>query len=306
MRKRVVTAVSSALIALSLAVPSLAASGTVFTVNYPLYYFADRLAGDVLEVVFPAPDGVDPAYWQPPVDTILAYQKADLVLLNGAGYPGWVRTAALPRSKIEDTGKAYRKRLIRDDNRTVHTHGPKGDHAHDTDYAFTTWLDIGLARQQAKAVAAAFIKRWPELKSEVEDRHVQLDADLIALEQKMAAAFAGHRGRHVLASHPVYQYLGRAQRIDLTSFHWEPGVTPPPAEWAALDRLLARRPATLMLWEGEPTSETKSQLQKRGVTLAVWPPLGSKPRSGDFLSVMRTAIDGLVAGTRAREEQTNK
>ncbi len=72
----------------------------VFTVNYPLEYFADRLGGDQVEVVFPAPPGGDPAFWSPDPDTIAAYQGADLILLNGAGYAKWLERATLPSSKL--------------------------------------------------------------------------------------------------------------------------------------------------------------------------------------------------------------
>jgi zinc transport system substrate-binding protein len=42
----------------------------IYTVNYPLKYFAERIGGEHAEVVFPAPAGVDPAYWMPERKTI--------------------------------------------------------------------------------------------------------------------------------------------------------------------------------------------------------------------------------------------
>jgi hypothetical protein len=38
---------------------------TIYTVNYPLTYFAERIGGDLVSVVFPAPPDVDPAFWVP-------------------------------------------------------------------------------------------------------------------------------------------------------------------------------------------------------------------------------------------------
>ena len=37
----------------------------VYTVNYPLAYFAERIGGEAVEVHFPAPPDEDPAYWEP-------------------------------------------------------------------------------------------------------------------------------------------------------------------------------------------------------------------------------------------------
>ncbi len=53
--------------------------GVVYTVNYPLQFFAKAIGGDDLDVVFPAPPDVDPADWTPNVDTLLDYQAADLM-----------------------------------------------------------------------------------------------------------------------------------------------------------------------------------------------------------------------------------
>ncbi len=76
---------------------------TIYTVNYPLKYFAERIAGKHAKVMFPAPKNVDPAYWMPDRKTILNYQKADLILLNGAHYAKWTEKVSLQRSKMVNT-----------------------------------------------------------------------------------------------------------------------------------------------------------------------------------------------------------
>ena len=43
---------------------------TVYTVNYPLAYFCERIGGKHIEVVFPAPQDIDPAFWTPDKKTI--------------------------------------------------------------------------------------------------------------------------------------------------------------------------------------------------------------------------------------------
>ncbi len=70
-------------------------------------------------------------------------------------------------------------------------------------------------------------------------------------------------------------------------------MTPPAEEWAALDALLGQRAATVMLWEGEPTQETRAALQARGLRIAVLPMLSNRPPEGDFVSILRAAIDAL-------------
>ena len=48
----------------------------VYTTNYPLQYFAQRIAASVVDVRFLAPEGEDPAEWKPRVEDVVAMQKA--------------------------------------------------------------------------------------------------------------------------------------------------------------------------------------------------------------------------------------
>ena len=148
----------------------------VYTVNYPLQYFAERIAAGHAEVILPAPAGVDPAFWQPDAATVLAYQQADLVLLNGAGYAKWLSRVSLPRRKQVDTSAAFRDRYLRVSQDVTHSHGREGDHSH-SGVAFTTWLDFSLAAEQARAVAAALARLRPQLAAVFDDNLEKLQQD---------------------------------------------------------------------------------------------------------------------------------
>jgi ABC-type Zn uptake system ZnuABC Zn-binding protein ZnuA len=80
---------------------------TVYTVSYPMKYFAERIAANHAKVVFPAPADEDPAFWIPDLQTIGAYQQADLIILNGATYAGWIEKVSLPRSKLVNTSVKF-------------------------------------------------------------------------------------------------------------------------------------------------------------------------------------------------------
>ena len=82
----------------------------IYVVNYPLKYFAERIAVNAAEVVFPAPPNEDPAFWKPEMETIASFQQADLILLNGAFYARWTDHATLPASRAVDTSSGFRDR----------------------------------------------------------------------------------------------------------------------------------------------------------------------------------------------------
>ena len=133
----------------------------VYVVNYPLKYFAERIGGPHVTVTLPAPADEDPVYWTPGIADISAYQKADLILLNGAGYAKWVDKVSLPRSKTVDTSRRFKDQYITVKETMTHSHGAEGEHAHEG-LAFTTWLDLSLATNQAEAIVDAIVRKRPQ------------------------------------------------------------------------------------------------------------------------------------------------
>lgn len=269
--------------------PAAAERVTIYTVNHPLQYFAERIAGEHAEVVFPAPDDVDPAFWKPDAETIGAYQRADLILLNGADYAKWVGQVSLPRRRLVDTSAAFADQFIKTDTGVTHSHGTGDEHAH-AGTAFTTWLDQRQAVLQADAIKQALIKERPQSKAEFERNFAALERDLRELGTQLNKIVADGKGRALLASHPVYQYLARAYDMDLHSVLWEPDRFPDEVQWKELGKLAAATDAKWMIWEGEPLAESVTRLGQMGIGSLVFDPCGNRPEQGDFLSVMRTNL----------------
>lgn len=272
---------------------------TIVAGNYPVYYYASRLAGDNADISLPVPADEDPAYWQPNAEAVKQMQQADLVVLNGATSEKWVTSVTIADSKIIDTATSFEDRFLMNEEGTTHSHGPGGEHTHgSTD--FNVWLDMELAAMQAETVAEALKQNLPDEAAGIDTRLTELRTDLDSIDKAFAEATAPLGGDPILASHPVYDYF--AQRYDLTgleSFHWEPGEHPADDEWQKLDTFLAENPAKIMLWEDEPLEETREALQERGITVVVFRTANNMPDSGDFVSVMRENAEALSAATEA-------
>jgi zinc transport system substrate-binding protein len=264
----------------------------VFTVNYPLYWMAEQLTGDAATVVFPAPAGEDPAFWRPDIETLLDYQQADLVLLNGAGYARWLANASLPDSRLVDTSMAYRDQLIATDSAPVHSHGPQGDHSHG-ELAFTTWLDLAMAGQQAQAIADALRRLLPGHSAAIDQRLESLHRTLAAMDVQLTGLGEALDKAPLLYSHPVYQYLQRRYQLNGKALHWEPDATPNESQWATLESILNSHPAQLMLWEGQPLPEVRQRLGEMGIKIIVFAPLANRPRQGNFSTNMAGNIAAL-------------
>lgn len=264
-----------------------AGPATVIAGNYPLYFFAARISDGVegapmLEL--PAIDG-DPAEWIPSAVQIQALQSADLVLLNGAGAEPWLDLVSLRRRRLVDTSAASVEQLIEFHDAVPHQHGPQGEHSH-AEYAFTLWLDPLLAVAQAQVITAALSELTPSHAEQYRKNMAVLQRDLLLLDRRMAAVFEQLRQRPLLFSHPVYQYLQRRYGINGASVHWEPDTQPALADWTALRELLRTHPATVMLWEDTPLSDTAARLAGRGIESVVFHMLANRPPQGDFMTAM--------------------
>lgn len=295
MRFRNIKDIFAIFLVLALIVPicSLAANKLIiYTTNYPLAYFAERIGGDYVNVEFPVPPDEDPAFWKPDDETVRQYQKADLIILNGAGYEKWTKKVSLPMLRTVDTSKAYKDKLISIETNLTHSHGPKGDHSHGGT-AFTTWLDFSQAAMQAKAIYQALVRKMPAQKEYFARNFGSLQDELLELDKQMMKIGDNLSGTPLLASHPIYQYFARRYGLNIKMMMWEPDEDPGPAEWKKLQEALADHPAKVMLWEDKPLAESSQQLKDLGIESLVFAPCMNRPAEGDFFTVMHTNIDNL-------------
>jgi zinc transport system substrate-binding protein len=264
---------------------------TIYTVNYPLKYFAERIAGEYADVVFPAPPDLDPAFWMPNPETIVQYQQADLILLNGAGYAKWINKVSLPRLKLVDTSRDLENGYLTVTDAGTHSHGLEGEHSHAGTF-FTTWLDFSQAAQHARAIADALIRISPDHQTEFENNYAALEQDLVAFDQQLTAAVSAMRGQPLVASHPVYQYFARRYGLDIVSVLWEPDEVPSDAQWGELQDILSDHPAANMIWEGPPLQASIDRLRSLGVESIVFEPCANS--CGNFLNTMQNNVAALI------------
>ena len=282
-----------ALVAMLCSASKAAEPTSIYTVNYPLAYFAERIAGDAATVVLPAPADRDPAFWKPSIAEIGAYQQADLIVLNGAGYAQWTTKTTLPRRALLDTSASFVEDLIATETIT-HSHGADGEHSH-TGVASHVWLDLALAQRQAAAIAERLKRLEPDAANAIDERLAALTADLNMLDADFRNLGEAYAGTPLVASHPRYQYFSRRYGFDIRSVEWDPSEPPADAQWEALDAILADHPATVMIWEAPPLAEVDAALVERGLRAVVLETAANRPENGDFLDILRRNLNALAA-----------
>lgn len=267
---------------------------TVYTVNYPLAYFAERIGGNLINVVFPIPPDIDPAFWTPDEAMVRKYQQADLIILNGAGYAQWTEKVSLPVARSVDTSRAFRDTLLHIESTLTHSHGPSGDHSHGG-MAFTTWLDFSQAVLQAEAIYRSLIRKLPAHEEVLFKNFKRLQVDLRVLDEQMLALSDKRPELPLFASHPIYQYMARRYNMNVKIVLWEPDMDPGNAEWRHLEELSKSHAAKWMIWEGGPLPQSVEKLRALGIKGQVFSPCFTVPSQGTFLTVMQQNIENMKA-----------
>lgn len=270
---------------------------TVAVANYPLKYFAEQIVGDDIEVIFPIPSDIDPAFWIPEPNGVLAFQSADVILLNGATYSKWLDKVTLLRRKKVNTSEGFKEQYIQIQDFTTHRHGPQGKHAH-AGLAFTTWIDFQQAIQQAEAIRNTVTKLLPEQEKHFGTNFLALKTDLLNVDRRIEEIVNRKRVQPLLASHPVYDYFARRYGLNIRSVLWEPEIVPNARQWVELENIIKEHPAKWMIWEGDPHPDSIARLESLGIGSVVFDPAGHVPDNGDFLSVMHQNVQNLQSAFR--------
>ncbi|WP_430817051.1 metal ABC transporter substrate-binding protein [Carboxylicivirga sp. RSCT41] len=261
----------------------------ITAVNYPLYYFTERIGGDYVDLKYTIPSDVDPAYWIPDSESLTLIQECDVLFTNGADYAKWLNNVSIPERIKVNTTAGLKDEYIEIKIGQAHSHGDGEEHVH-TGLAFTTWLDLSIAMRQAEAIKDKLVELCPDKKSEIEANFAGLKTDLKSLDGQLKNI---QSDAVLIGSHPVYQYLASAYHLEIYNVHFEPNELPSNKQWHELDHLLDHYPAAMMIWEAEPLPQIKEELEKRKVAVIVYSPVGNKPVEGNFLSVMQSNVKEL-------------
>ena len=265
----------------------------VYVDSYPLAYFAERIVGDRAEVVLPVPGDAAPAFWRPSETDIAAYQQADLILLNGAGFAKWTEQVSLPESRTVDTSAGFRDRYIEVKDAVTHSHGPGGEHTHGGT-ASVTWLDFQQAAEQARRVHKALLDLLPDDAYELHANFATLEADLADLDKRMQTLAEQIGDAPLIASHPSYQYWTRRYKLNVESVDWDYREAPK-KRWLARLRIKLEdgHPAKWIIWEAEPVPEAVQRVSELGLESVVFDPCANRPSTGDWLTAMQGNLEQL-------------
>lgn len=276
------------------------AERVVATSFLPTAYFAERIAGGCFRVECLCPREEDPALWKPSREVLERFQRASLVVLNGAGYETWAASAALAPSRVVDTSAELAGELLVLPGVT-HNHGAGGVHSHEGTDGHT-WMDPRNAAVQAAAIRDACVRRWPEEAAAFEAGYEGLRADLMRLDARLAGATEAVKGARMFASHPAYGYIARRYGWRVVDVDAPPDVELTAEQWAAVGDAMRRNGEgpRVLLFEEEPRPATRERLRSEwGAEAVVFDPC-ERGGEGTYVERMNRNVDRLSAALQKR------
>jgi len=231
---------------------------TVVASFYPLYEFAQQVAGERAVVSSLVPPGVEPHDWEPAPQDVARVEKARVFVYNGAGFEPWADRllanlgSSRPAVVVATDGiELLRADLPGHDRDRGSAGQPPGvvarASARDDPHV---WLDPLLAQREVEAIRAALAKADPDNAASYTENARVFTERLRALDQRYQRGLAGCARREIVASHASFAYPAKRYRLtEVPIMGLSPESEPSPAQLAQIVRFARRHDVKFIFFE---------------------------------------------------------
>ncbi|GAB1433831.1 metal ABC transporter substrate-binding protein [Sphaerotilus sulfidivorans] len=213
---------------------------------------AAQVAGPVAEVSALVEPDADAHVFQPSPADVRRLAQADLVIVNGLGFEGWMTRligSAGYRGPVLTCSDGLKPRAApveagQDHAGHAHAHGhgaAQGGGGAPDPHA---WQDIANARHYVARIRDALVTARPAQAELLRRRAAAYDAELAALDRRIRADFAtlAPQQRRVVSSHDAFGYFAAAYGLEfLAAQSWNTDSEPSAADIARLIRQIRRQ-----------------------------------------------------------------
>jgi zinc transport system substrate-binding protein len=182
---------------------------TVYTTVYPLQYFTERIAGDLVSVETIYPPGADEHTFEPSQKDMMNVADADMFIYIGLGLEGFVEKAKTTL-KSEDVqflpvGEQINIETAGHEEDMEHEE-EEGHHHEHGDVDPHIWLDPIYAEEIAKTIKEELIAQLPDEEKTFEDNYQLLSKDFKELDSSFQNTMETAKQKEVIVSHAAFGY----------------------------------------------------------------------------------------------------
>lgn len=206
----------------------------VFVTVAPQAFLAERLGGEAVEVHILAAKGQDPHTFEPTPRQAAALAQAQLFFTVDMPFEKQLVAKILAANnrklKVVDSTTGITRLAMTEDEHDGH--GQAGDRGEPDPHV---WLAPANLTIMAQNMAAALTTAMPERRELLRRNLNSLLHELTALDQRLAASLAPHRGKTFYVFHPAFGYFAHAYGLTQEAVETG-GKSPSPKRLAELVR----------------------------------------------------------------------
>lgn len=166
-----------------------------------------QIGGDAAVVTSLVPPNADPHTYQPTPQDVRTLVSADIIVINGLGFEGWMERliqAAGVSKKVVVASDGLKNRLI------LSLKGTPDPHA---------WQNLSNGRQYVNNIGAALQEALPQRAKYIYQRELAYSYRLSQMDQIIRADFATVpvSKKKIITDHDAFAYFGAAYGIDFMS-----------------------------------------------------------------------------------------
>ena len=171
----------------------------VYASFYPLYFLADEIGKDNINLRIVIPNGMEPHDYEPSIKQLNDIEKADIFIYNGAGLESWadkLLEAIIDEKKTISASEEVELNKI---------DGVADPHI---------WLDPYNMDKIGKRIKEGFIALDSKNKEEYENNYKELSGKLRKLDNDYSMALKDKKKDKILVSHAAFGYMADRYKFD--------------------------------------------------------------------------------------------
>jgi zinc transport system substrate-binding protein len=200
----------------------------IYTTVYPLQFFTEKLAGDLVTVHTIYPPGADEHTFEPSQRDMMKIADANVFFYIGLGLEGFVdkATKTLAKEDVEFVALGEKVQIdevehlgddVHQEEDEHEDHGHEDDGHQHGDIDPHIWLDPLYAKQLALGIKEQLTEQLPEAKEQIEANYQSLEHDLDELNSAFAETINNGVHKEIIVSHAAYGYWEKRYGLEQIS-----------------------------------------------------------------------------------------
>lgn len=190
----------------------------VYTTVYPLQYFTERIAGNLVSVKSIYPPGADEHTFEPSQRDMMNIADAEVFFYIGLGLEGFVEKSKTTlknegvdfisvgdKLHIEESGHESEEETDHDEDEHQHEHGDIDPHV---------WLDPIYAKELAIAIKDELVTKFPAKEEMLEENLQLLVSELETLHNAFQSTIESADHKEIIVSHAAFGYWEKRYGIN--------------------------------------------------------------------------------------------